>query len=43
MKPNFALLITPTLALAGTALADDSNKFLVCVDATKVRMEQNQI
>jgi uncharacterized protein GlcG (DUF336 family) len=43
MKPKFALLIATALALASTALADDSDKFLVRGDATKIMTEQNQI
>jgi uncharacterized protein GlcG (DUF336 family) len=43
MKPKFALLLAMALVLAGSARADDSDKFLVRGDATKVMMEQNQI
>src|SRR5262245_22240128 len=43
METNVALLIATALVLAGTARADDSDKFLVRGDATKVMMEQNQI
>jgi outer membrane protein W len=43
MKSNIALLIATALMLAGTVRADDSDKFLIRGDTTKVTMEQNQI
>jgi uncharacterized protein GlcG (DUF336 family) len=43
MKMAILLLATAIVALSSGARADDSDKFLVRGDATKVLMEQNQI
>jgi uncharacterized protein GlcG (DUF336 family) len=43
MKVQMALLAATAVVLAGAARADDSDKFVVRGDATKVIMEQNQI
>jgi hypothetical protein len=43
MKLNIGLLTATAIVLVGAARADDSDKFLIRGDATKVMMEQNQI
>jgi len=43
MKIHVALLAAAAVTLAGESRADDSDKFVIRGDATKVLMEQNQV